>query len=161
MAVRQAEVRCIVQHYDKNTRSTVTRGSTFVLPLDSAKRRQRAGLVEIVREFSEESGPKETKIPGSRSKAKKETPPEDTIPEEPVLDPVEAPIGDNEPIIVDVELEGMPDLEVTLELEPDKKPTDLITRRGESSWFDVEGYDSNPVQGRGKALEIAKGLLDT
>ena len=180
MTIRQAEVECIAQHYDKGTRRTIIRGTRFVLPLDSANRRRRAGLVTILREFSEEEGPTEIKAftarpeihMGAKGSVEKGTPPEDRIPDDELKGPRKGPLtldsgggalagepNKPEPVVVDVEIEDHPELEVILEMDPE--PEDLLTRRGDSSWFDVEGHDANPVQGRGKALAIAKGLLDS
>lgn len=165
MAVRQAECRCLVQHWDKSIGGTRIRGSTFVLPLDSANRRKRAGLVDIVREFTEDEGP--TEIKPFEAKAEITMGAEATVEKGPLT--VESGGAALVPEIeADVEIEGLEDLEITLEMDMENEigdeevsPEDLLTRRGESSWFDVEGYDQNPVQGRGKALQIAKDLLDT
>lgn len=43
--------------------------------------------------------------------------------------------------------------------KPTGEPKDLLEQRGNSPWFDVEGYEDNPVNGRDNALDIAREVL--
>ena len=39
-------------------------------------------------------------------------------------------------------------------------PEDLIEQRSNSPWYDIEGYDDNPVNGYDSAVEAAREVID-
>ncbi len=130
---RLAKVMCINNHYDKAIKGTRYKGAEFVLARDSAQRRVRAKLVNILEEW------------------------DDAVPPE----PIEALT------FTVVEEEVTAEEEVT---EPDEVVEDepveedpaaaLLTQRGNSTWYDIEGHDKNPEQGKKKAMKIAQGIID-
>lgn len=44
--------------------------------------------------------------------------------------------------------------------EESPSPEDLVEQRGDSSWYDVEGYEDGPVQGYDAAIDAAEEVLN-
>ena len=129
---RLAKVMCINNHYDKAIKGTRYKGAEFVLARDSAQRRVRAKLVDILEEWDDAVGP-------DPIKSITEVAVEEAIAEEEVTEPYE--VVEDEPV------------------EEDPAAA-LLTQRGNSTWYDIEGHDKNPEQGKRKALKIAQGIID-
>ncbi len=137
---RLAKVMCINNHYDKAIKGTRYKGAEFVLARDSAMRRVRAKLVDILEEWDDEVAPE----------------PIEAL----TFEPIEA-------LTFTVVEEDTAEKEVT---EPDEVVEDepvekdpaaaLLTQRGNSTWYDIEGHDKNPEQGKKKAMKIAQGIID-
>jgi hypothetical protein len=151
MPEKDVLVRTINQHYDKLIGGTrYENEEPYLLPEGSARRRVRRNLVEIIDDNPDaESNQKEAR-PELEDKMVR---PEIEDKAESTAEDVEE---DDAPQDTSDEAE---DAESTAEdVEVAFDPDQYIERRGESSWYDVEGSDESPIQGYDNAVEEAKNV---